>query len=320
MHPPLRAWRNAGPRHPMDRPAHENGFARPPDAGGRHRGEEPFESCRTRESGYVGGEHAHRRAGAAARHVRHGRGVEPTPAGAALYHRAKAILRSVELAQNSVAEFGMSGQPKIRLAANRSSIIQFLPQALSRYYVSEPNVQIELQERYSYDIPRLIADADSDIGIYHAVTPAPGIHSIAYHRDRVVLVVPLDHPLATHNETTLEAAKDYPFVGYFPRHSYEAFLSLAEDGLSRPLNVRIEVSNYEARCRMIRERIGIGIMPELIAASYLGRYGLRAIRLLDGWATRQFYIGLRNSGEQPPLLATFIAHLLAAAGDEKASE
>jgi DNA-binding transcriptional LysR family regulator len=186
--------------------------------------------------------------------------------------------------------------------------------------VSEPNVQIELQERYSYDIPRLIADADSDIGIYHAVTPAPGIHSIAYHRDRVVLVVPLDHPLATHNETTLEAAKDYPFVGYFPRHSYEAFLSLAEDGLSRPLNVRIEVSNYEARCRMIRERIGIGIMPELIAASYLGRYGLRAIRLLDGWATRQFYIGLRNSGEQPPLLATFIAHLLAAAGDEKASE
>jgi DNA-binding transcriptional LysR family regulator len=104
--------------------------------------------------------------------VRHGRGVEPTPAGAALYHRAKAILRSVELAQNSVAEFGMSGQPKIRLAANRSSIIQFLPQALSRYYVSEPNVQIELQERYSYDIPRLIADADSDIGIYHAVTPA----------------------------------------------------------------------------------------------------------------------------------------------------
>jgi DNA-binding transcriptional LysR family regulator len=252
--------------------------------------------------------------------VRHGRGVEPTPAGAALYHRAKAILRSVELAQNSVAEFGMSGQPKIRLAANRSSIIQFLPQALSRYYVSEPNVQIELQERYSYDIPRLIADADSDIGIYHAVTPAPGIHSIAYHRDRVVLVVPLDHPLATHNETMLEAAKDYPFVGYFPRHSYEAFLSLAEDGLSRPLNVRIEVSNYEARCRMIRERIGIGIMPELIAASYLGRYGLRAIRLLDGWATRQFYIGLRNSGEQQPLLATFIAHLLAAAGDERSTD
>jgi 2-pyrone-4,6-dicarboxylate lactonase len=36
MHPPLLAWRNAGPRPPMDHPAHENGFARPPDAGGRH--------------------------------------------------------------------------------------------------------------------------------------------------------------------------------------------------------------------------------------------------------------------------------------------
>ncbi|WP_258002235.1 LysR family transcriptional regulator [Burkholderia sp. WAC0059] len=244
--------------------------------------------------------------------VRHGRGVEPTPAGVALYHRAKAILRSVELAQHCVAEFGSGGMPKIRLAANRSSIIQFLPAALSRYFSSEPGAQIELQERYSYDIPRLVIDAEADLGIYHATTPAPGVHSVPWQQDRVVLVVPLDHPLARRDETTLEAANDYPFVGYFPRHSYEAFLSLAEAGLSRPLNVRIEVSNYEARCRMIREGIGIGIMPELIAASYLARYGLKAIRLLDDWAVRQFFLCTRGRGEVGPELAAFMAHLLAA--------
>jgi len=243
--------------------------------------------------------------------VRHGRGVEPTPAGAALYHRAKAILRSVELAQHCVEEFGIGGQPRIRLAANRSSIVQYLPEALSSYLAREPHAQIELQERYSYDIPRLIADGDAELGIYHASTPAPGIHSIAYRRDQVVLVVPLGHALAAHDEIALDAAKDYPFVGYFPRHSYEAFLSLAQDALSRPLNVRIEVSNYEARCRMIRAGIGIGIMPALIAASYLSSHGLKAVRLVDDWATRQFFIGVSATESPAPALAAFVEHLMA---------
>lgn len=244
--------------------------------------------------------------------VRHARGVEPTPAGVALYHHAKAILRSVELAQNSVAEFGAGGMPKIRLAANRSSIIQYLPSAISRYFAAEPAAHIDLQERYSYDIPRLVTEGDADLGIYHAQTPAPGVHSVPYRQDRVVLVTPLDHPLAAFDETTLDAAKDYPFVGYFPRHSYEAFSSLAQASLSRPLNVRIEVSNYEARCRLIRERVGIGVMPELIAASYLTRYGLKAIRLLDDWARRQFFLCMSGSDHRAlgPAVGEFVECLL----------
>jgi DNA-binding transcriptional LysR family regulator len=245
--------------------------------------------------------------------VRHARGVEPTPAGVALYHHAKAILRSVELAQSSVAEFGAGGMPKIRLAANRSSIIQFLPEPLSRYFATEPGAQIDLQERYSYDIPRLVSEGEADLGVYHAATAAPGVHSVPYRQDRVALITPLDHPLAALEETTLEAAKDYPFVGYFPRHSYEAFLSLAEASLSRPLTVRIEVSNYEARCRLIREKVGIGVMPELIADAYLSRYGLKAIRLTDEWAQRQFFLCMSASDHRAmrPALGAFLEHLLA---------
>jgi DNA-binding transcriptional LysR family regulator len=242
--------------------------------------------------------------------TRHGRGVAPTPAGIALYHRAKSILRSVELAQNCVAEFGPGGVPRIRLAANRSAIIQFLAPTLSRYFAREPDAQVDLQERYSYDIPRLVTDGDSDLGIYHALAPAPGVHSVPYRQDKVVLVVPLDHPLARLDETLLEAASEFPFVGYFPRHSFAAFLSLAERSLTRPLKVRIEVSNYEARCQMIREGIGIGIMPELIAASYLTRYSLKTIRLLDDWAHRQFYVCTQPREELHRPVAEFLDHVL----------
>jgi DNA-binding transcriptional LysR family regulator len=243
--------------------------------------------------------------------TRHGRGVEPTPAGIALYHRAKSILRSVELAQACVAEFGPGGVPRIRLAANRSAIIQFLAPTLSQYFARKPDAQVDLQERYSYDIPRIVSDGDADLGIYHALAPAPGVQSVPYRQDNVVLVVPLDHPLARLDETLLEAANDFPFVGYFPRHSFEAFLSLTERSLSRPLKVRIEVSNYEARCQMIREGIGIGIMPALIAASYLTGYGLKTIRLLDDWAHRQFYVCTQSREELRAPVVEFLDHVLA---------
>ncbi|OLL31591.1 LysR family transcriptional regulator [Burkholderia sp. SRS-W-2-2016] len=243
--------------------------------------------------------------------TRHGRGVEPTPAGIALYHRAKSILRSVELAQSAVAEFGPGGMPRIRLAVNRSAIIQYLAPALSRYFGLKPDAQVDLQERYSYDIPRLVHEGEADMGIYHALAPAPGVESVPYRRDRVGLVVPLDHPLATHTEILLEQAVEYPFVGYFPRHSFAAFLSLAERSLSHPLKVRIEVSNYEARCRMIREGIGIGIMPEQIAASYVAAHGLKTIHLRDPWAYRQFYLCTRSREELVPSVVDFLEHMLA---------
>ncbi len=83
-----------------------------------------------------------------------------------------------------------------------------------------------------------------------------------------------DHPLATLDEATLEAANDCLLVGYFPRHSYEALLSLAGASLERPLSVRIEVSNDEVRRHLIREEGGIGAMPKPIVAFYLSWYGL----------------------------------------------
>jgi len=139
-----------------------------------------------------------------------------------------------------------------------------------------PGARIDLRERYSDDIPRLVTENAAAVGIHHAKTAAPGVHSVRYRQDRVVLVMPVHHPLATRDETALEAAKDCLLAGYVPHPSNKTFLSLAEASLLRALSVRIEVPNYEARCRLIRETVGIGAMPRLIGASYLSWYGLKA--------------------------------------------
>ncbi|OZI18880.1 LysR family transcriptional regulator [Bordetella genomosp. 9] len=225
---------------------------------------------------------------------RHGRGVEPTPAGMLLYQRAKAILRSLQLAEAAVEGYAVDGMAKIRLASVPSPILVMLPAQIGRYLRANPRISVDLLECYSYEIPRMVAEDRADIGIYHGRHPAPGVLSYPYIRDRVGLVVPLGHPLARRQAVHLEDAVDYDLVGYFPRHSFDQFLAYVDQSVSRPPNVRLQVSNFEARCRMVQEGLGLAVLPEAIASKYLVDMGLAWLRLEDEWAERQFYICVRH--------------------------
>ncbi|WP_420996748.1 LysR family transcriptional regulator [Cupriavidus sp. 30B13] len=241
--------------------------------------------------------------------VRHGRGVEPTPAGAMLYQRAKAIVRSIRLAEEALTVYSTDGTAKIRLAANPSTILQFLPTDISGFQQSAPDSRIDLIESFSFDIPRMVSNGDADIGIYHAEAPSPGVFSLPYRSDRVGLVVPRGHPLEARGTLRLEDALDYDFLGYFPRHTFDAFLQLVSSTISRPLTVKTQVSNFEARCRMVREGLGIAVVPEGIARNYLGMMGLSLLTLTDAWAARNFYVCVRDRQSLPAGTARLLDYL-----------
>ncbi|CAB3849426.1 HTH-type transcriptional regulator CysL [Achromobacter anxifer] len=246
---------------------------------------------------------------------RHGRGVEPTPAGTLLYQRAKAILRSVQLTESAINGYSADGQAKIRLASNPSTILQFLPDVMGRFLADRRDVSVDLLDAHSYDIPRLVAETSVDIGIYHADHPVPGVASFPFRRDRVGLVVPVGHPLAGRGELFLEEALDYDLLGYFPRHSLDQFLAYAGQTLTRPPNVKLQVSNFETRCRMIREGLGIGIVPEGIARNYLASMGLALLRLRDAWAERQFYVCVRDAAQLARPVEELLRALTASTAD-----
>ncbi len=222
--------------------------------------------------------------------LRHGRGVEPTPAGTFLYQRAKAILLSVQLAQSAVNNYSTDGLAKLRLAANPSTLLQFLPGKMGRFLANRDNISIDLLEAHSFDIPRMVMEGTVDVGIYHAKHPAPGVTSFPFAIDRVGLVVPVGHALAKRSELFFEEALDYDLLGYFPLHSLDKFLAYVGPTVSRPPTVKLQVSNFETRCRMIREGLGIGLVPEKIALNYLDSMGLVLLKLQDDWAERHFFI------------------------------
>ncbi len=244
--------------------------------------------------------------------LRHGRGVEPTPAGVVLYQQAKMILRTVAQARDSLTAYSSGGVPSIRLVANSSTVLQFLPKEISSFARKMPAARVDLLEAFSYDVPRMVADGQGDIGIYHAEHPASGVVSVPYRRDRIGLVVPVGHPLSRRKGMRFNDALDYDFLGNFPRHSLDEFLTLAGATVTRPVRVRAQVSNPEARCAMVREGLGLAVMPEDIAGHYVERMGLVVVPLSDPWAERQLFVCVRDRQALSPQVKALLEHLLPA--------
>jgi len=225
---------------------------------------------------------------------RHGRGVNPTSAGILLYDWAKVILHNLHEAEQAVSRLSCQGKPYITLAANPSAIVQFLPEVMRHWAIDHPDVSIELLERYSVDIPRLVMAGDVDMGFYHADGHASGIEQRFACSDRIVVVVPPGHPLQARSAIMFEEALEYSLLGFFPRHTLKNFLIYTRQNFSRAPKVKLQVSSFEARCLFVREGLGIALLSEGIARRYAGRLGLHIVQLEDAWAERKFYLCARK--------------------------
>src|SRR6476620_5549536 len=101
--------------------------------------------------------------------VRARQGVTPTQAGRTLLQHARTMLAQAERLREDLGAYagGLAGQ--VRVLSNTNALTEFLPEALSTFLTAHPNVNVDLEERLS-------------------------VHP--HRRDRFVLVVALDHPLA----------------------------------------------------------------------------------------------------------------------------
>jgi DNA-binding transcriptional LysR family regulator len=239
--------------------------------------------------------------------VRHPRGLELTPAGTELVHHARAVLDSVNRMAHAMGDFASGVRGHVRIWANTSSITQFLPWDLAAFVREQPLIRISLEERVSELVISAVAGGEADLGIFADNVPAPGLEKYLYRRDRLVLLVPSDHPLASMAEISFSETLDYDFVGLNQESSLLQLLSDAAASLDKALRLRIQVSSFDAICRMIEAGLGVGVLPD--GALRPENTALHAIRLTDHWAHRSLWLGVRARASLTAEAAKLLDHL-----------
>jgi DNA-binding transcriptional LysR family regulator len=247
--------------------------------------------------------------------VRYPRGVGLTPAGQSLLHHARQMLQLVRRMDEELGEYAGGVKGHIRLHSVASAITQFLPEELEAFLTRYPKVNIALEERVGGAIVRAVAEGSADVGIVSSQTPRQGLAEIPYHTDQLVLGVPVGHPLAKRKSVRFEEAIRYPFIGPHADSSLAQLLAKAAKACGKPIQQRMQVSSFDAMCRLVERRLGITLLPAGVVAPRAALGSIRSVGLKEDWATREMLIVVRDLQEVDYITRTLIEHLRQSAAE-----
>lgn len=240
---------------------------------------------------------------------RYPRGVGLTPAGQSLLHHARQVLHQVERMHAELGEFAGGVKGHVRLHAVASALNQFLPEELETFLSRYPGVRIALEERTGKAVVLAVADGSADLGVVSSQTPRPGLSAMPYHTDRLMIGVPLDHPLARRESIRFAEALDYAFVGPHADSSLAVLMAEGARACGKPIEQRIQASSFDTMCRLVQARLGITMLPEGVLAPQVEAGRVRMLRLDEDWALRQMVLIVRDPEQLSPITRTLIEHL-----------
>src|SRR5437667_8293215 len=224
-------------------------------------------------------------------------GVRPTEAGRALLHHARVLLQQAERMRGDLAEYADGLRGQVRLLSNTNALTEFLPEPLSDFLASHPQVNIDLEERLSDEIVAAVADGAADIGIVAATVEMTGLETLPFRTDRFVLVVAAQHSLASIERTRFADVLDHDFVGLDRTSALQRFLSEKAERIGRHLKLRVQLRSFDAVCRLVECNVGIGVVPATTAERHSKTMSIRRIDLADDWALRNLTICVRREAD-----------------------
>jgi DNA-binding transcriptional LysR family regulator len=221
-------------------------------------------------------------------------GVTLTPPGQAFVQHARMVLGQLETLAGDMQEYAKGIKGHLRVGASTTAMSEFLPPVLSAYLRAHPDVNIDLRERLSIDVVRMVSESQLDIGVVAGPLRTETLQAIPYRTDHLVLVVARGHELAQRESVPFSLTLDHDHVGLHESSAIHAFLRQVSAGMNRRRRMRIEVGNFETACRMIDANVGVGIVPRSSAVRHAQRLAISIVPLEDEWALRQQYIVVRQ--------------------------
>jgi LysR family transcriptional regulator, low CO2-responsive transcriptional regulator len=187
------------------------------------------------------------------------RGVALTPTGKRLLDVTTRIFSAEEEALDLLRGARSIQTGHLRIAADNASHV--MP-VLARLRAANPGLTFSMTIDNSTNILQRLLDYEADLGVMARLTSDPRIFSLQLKRDRLILFVPVSHPLAAIGSVAIAELQGVDIVirepGSVTREVFEA--SLTHAGI-KPGRL-VEVQSREAVRETVAAGFGIGVIFE----------------------------------------------------------
>ena len=221
--------------------------------------------------------------------IRGGGKLRPTADAVALYDEALLAFEGIERVLNLASRMRGGDTGVLRLAAPYAFSEALLPRIVAHLAATHHHLRYAAEFGRYESIATMIAKRQVDIGILKEPVTHPGISVVPLAECGTVCVMPAQHALARRAEVTVAALVREPLVLLGRDTAWRSDLQALFRGAPRMPAVRIDTHSAAAACAFVREGLGVGVLPELLAAQFAGK-GL-VLRPLDVPIRHRFLVG-----------------------------
>ncbi len=237
---------------------------------------------------------------------RNTRNLQLTEAGELLYERAKAILKNMEILKIEMDEVIVHGTSEVTIGV-MESIKHWLPKVIANYKSDYPQMMIHLVDILgSKRVKKSLKSYKTHVIITNQRMDDDELEVQNLYEERLVAVLPLNHPLAEKDRLTFADLCNEPFI--ISTEGFQTRLDIlsAFEQANVKMNIQYEIERFETAVSLVRENLGITILPE----NYLQGPTAKTIvqKEIDGPNLRRnvYLVSLKNRH-----LPLAIRHLLA---------
>lgn len=200
---------------------------------------------------------------------RHGRQLRLTPPGEELLTLFVEILDLYDRSKETIAQ-QIGGTLTIGTIDSLAAF--YLPPYLQQLRTKFPKLNIHLQTMQEASLVSKIKDGEVDVGLMLDRNTADSVLERTVIRDEpLVLIAPINHPLAERDTVTLQDLNNCEFIVSEESCIYRSLFEnlLKEHGIV--FRIGFELSNLEAIKRCVMNGLGIALLPRIVAQDEIER-------------------------------------------------
>ncbi|GAA3507774.1 LysR family transcriptional regulator [Actinomadura keratinilytica] len=236
---------------------------------------------------------------------RTGRTATLTVAGKAALEHARAALAAARALEQAVGEVSDLIRGRLAVGMVVGCTITPLFDALAAFHRAHPGVEIALLEDGSDRLVEAVREGALDLALVGTATAAPGgLPALTVTSDRLVAMVPAEHPLADRPRVTLADLGGRPVVCMPPGTGLRTVFDRACTAWDVHPVIALEASAADAIADLAARGLGVGILSDSMAAAYRDRL---TARIIDDVAAPAL-LALVWKSTHVPAVRAFLAH------------
>lgn len=198
------------------------------------------------------------------------RRVQLTDAGERFRERSEGIMADVQAAKQDAADASDGRVGRLSVGFVSSASYALLPHGVRQFRADNPRVELELVPAASGEQVEALLEGRIDVGILRDPERVPGLELTPLVQERMVAVLPADHPLAGAAEVRAAELALHPLIlfSYPLMPGYVARVLEAFEGGPR-LNVVQQAVHQETVLGLVAAGVGASVLPASVADALL---------------------------------------------------